>query len=420
MRRKYLLILFGCIALFLLHACNKKASQQIKNTFVKTIIADSDVTLVNSLPMSDGGFILIGRDFVEMNSGQIAKLDADGKLLWQKKLSPLNRVLWKAIKLSNDGFATIGYLNGNSANLVICLYNNLGDLISTHDIPIPFTTGAQIGSATPFEIIQLKSGNFVLAGSDGMITFNGYMIITDNAFNILYSKTFLNPGGFSGYYIRGICEMPDSSIALTASGYYVASTTIQRTFTYLLRTKLNGTQKSFTIINDSLYSQTPNCLIESKVGMVGVTAKMKGWSDGNGLFVNYLNNNQAQLISGIIAFNRFDINGQFIDSKLITSYPKNGMINSMKATSDGGYILCGTVNQENTVTLVSYTTLFALKIDANLNTQWSKNYETTFPSFGVDVLETNDGGYLLSGYQKSLNKRYEMFVIKTDANGNTN
>lgn len=212
--------------------------------------------------------------------------------------------------------------------------------------------------------------------------------------------------------------MPDSSIALSASGLYVANPTIKRTFTFLLRTKLNGTQKTLTILNDTLYSQTPNCLIEHKGGILGVTGKMQGWNSGNGIFVNYLNNDRAQLISGKIGLNVFDMDGQLIDKKLITSFPKNGMINSIKQCSDGGYILCGTVNQENTVTLMSYTNMYILKLDANLNEQWSKTIETTYPSFGVEVLQTLDGGYLLSGYQRSFNKNYEMIAIKTDANGN--
>lgn len=417
---KYFTILICFSALIILNACDKKESLPGKTTFTKTVYSDSDMALVRSLELSDGGFLLIGRDLLERSAGKIAKLTSDGKFVWEKELSSDNRVLWDAIKLSNDGFATIGYTMGASPNLIVCMYNNEGNLVSTKNISIPFTTGATINSATPFQIIQLKNGNFVIAGSDGIITFNGYMIITDISFNVLHTRTFLNGGGFSGFYIRGICEMPDSSIALTASGLFVANPSLLRTFTYLLRTRLNGTQKSMTILNDTMYSQTPNCLIEHKAGILSITGRMKGWNNDDGLFVNYLNNDKAQLISGKIRFNRFDINGQFIDKKEISSYPKNGMIHTIKPTSDGGYILCGTVNQENTVTLVSYTNIYVLKIDANLNEQWSKSINTTYPSFGVDILPTNDGGYLVSGYQRSFNKNYGMIAIKTDANGNTN
>lgn len=414
---KYIIILISSMTLLLFSACRKTVSKPSEEIFVKTIYSDSDMVMVSSMQLSDGGVLLIGRTLLEGSAGKIVKLNSKGEVIWTKGLSIDNRVLYDAIQLANDGFATIGYTNINSYNLVVCIYNNEGNLISTKNIPVPFTTGATIWSSTPFEIIQLKSGNFAIAGSDGINTFNGFMIITDNSFNVLHSKTFLNIGGFSGYYIRGMCEMPDSSIALTASGLYVANPTIKRTFTFLLRTKLNGTQKTLTILNDTLYSQTPNCLIEHKGGILGVTGKMQGWNSGNGIFVNYLNNDRAQLISGKIGLNVFDMDGQLIDKKLITSFPKNGMINSIKQCSDGGYILCGTVNQENTVTLMSYTNMYILKLDANLNEQWSKTIETTYPSFGVEVLQTLDGGYLLSGYQRSFNKNYEMIAIKTDANG---
>jgi hypothetical protein len=144
---------------------------------------------------------------------------------------------------------------------------------------------------------------------------------------------------------------------------------------------------------------------------------MRGWNTGDGVLINTLNNNWSQLVSGTISLNRYTIKGNFIDRKLITSYPNNGMMNAIKPSSDGGYILCGTVNQNNIATIVSNTKMYLLKVDANLNEQWSKVINTSFPSYGIDVFQTNDGGYLLSGYQKSFNKNYEMLAIKTDAKG---
>ena len=84
---------------------------------------------------------------------------------------------------------------------------------------------------------------------------------------------------------------------------------------------------------------------------------------------------------------------------------------------DGGFILVGTVNQNNIATVDANTQLFLLKLDANYNEQWSRVINTIYPAFGVDVIETNDGGYFISGYQYVSNKYFNMIVAKTDANG---
>ena len=35
----------------------------------------------------------------------------------------------------------------------------------------------------------------------------------------------------------------------------------------------------------------------------------------------------------------------------------------------------------------------------------------------LNILQTTDGGYLVSGHQKSFNKHFDMMAIKTDAMG---
>jgi len=144
---------------------------------------------------------------------------------------------------------------------------------------------------------------------------------------------------------------------------------------------------------------------------------MKGWLSGDGFYVNYYNNDRYRFISGSINLLSFTTDGHFLNRKKINSYTGNGLINSIKPTNDGGYILCGTVNQSNSSTLVSKTKIYLLKIDAGLNEQWSRTFNTTYQSFGIDAFQTSDGSYVVAGHERTFDSKYNMLVIKTDGSG---
>jgi len=185
----------------------------------------------------------------------------------------------------------------------------------------------------------------------------------------------------------------------------------------LITADLNGVMRSLTFLTDTTQSETTNFLGLNNHGMLSVTSSMVGWNSGQGVYVNYLNNSIAEFISGRINLLHYDSSGNFKSRNKIYSYPGNGVINTGKPTVDGGFILVGTVNQNNIPTVDASTQIFLLKVDANFNQQWSRVINTIYPSFGVDVIEANDGGYFVSGYQYVSNKYFNMMVVKTDASG---
>jgi hypothetical protein len=87
---------------------------------------------------------------------------------------------------------------------------------------------------------------------------------------------------------------------------------------------------------------------------------------------------------------------------------------SVQQTSDGGYILAG-----YTSSFMVGPDIFLIKTDANGNIQWSKTYGGASYDYAHSVRQTSDGGYIVAGYTYSFGAGYyDIFLIKTDANGN--
>lgn len=81
--------------------------------------------------------------------------------------------------------------------------------------------------------------------------------------------------------------------------------------------------------------------------------------------------------------------------------------------SDGGFILCG--GRSNTS---SNYDVFLLRTDANGNLLWQKTFGSSSDEFGWYVLQTADSGFVVSGFTYSVANDWDGYLLKTDAQGN--
>ena len=90
---------------------------------------------------------------------------------------------------------------------------------------------------------------------------------------------------------------------------------------------------------------------------------------------------------------------------------------SLVATSDGGYVIAGTIGK--TFDNLLSGDYWLLKLDSDGNEQWNQTYDGTGKDSGCFVVQTTDGGYVISGYSTStsLPDISDFWLVKTDAEG---
>ena len=84
------------------------------------------------------------------------------------------------------------------------------------------------------------------------------------------------------------------------------------------------------------------------------------------------------------------------------------MLFSVQQTTDGGYIACGYNNED----------VYLVKTDMNGIEQWNQSIGGSLDEWGHSVQQTTDGGYIIVGYTRSFGSSMEdIYLIKTDGNG---
>lgn len=86
----------------------------------------------------------------------------------------------------------------------------------------------------------------------------------------------------------------------------------------------------------------------------------------------------------------------------------------VRQTKDGGYIIAGTTDSYGT----GKTNVYLIKTDPKGNSLWEKTFAGTEWATGASVQQTKDGGYIVVGNTGYGTSETNVYLIKTDANGN--
>jgi len=96
-----------------------------------------------------------------------------------------------------------------------------------------------------------------------------------------------------------------------------------------------------------------------------------------------------------------------------TSYERG---QSVQQTDDGGYIVTGYTDSHG----AGSTDVWLIKTDELGNEEWTKTYGGDQYDKGYAIKQTSDGGYIIAGFNKSYGPGIEdVWLLKTDASGDT-
>jgi hypothetical protein len=238
-------------------------------------------------------------------------------------------------------------------------------------------------------------GTFIQQTSDGYITVGTtnsfstgcsdiWLVKTDQNGNKLWDKTF---GGLNCDYGYCVRQTSDGGFILVGNLAYSPSAYAD---IWLIKTDGNG-----------------NKLWDKRFGA------------GTGYYVQQISDGSFIIVAcspdiGVVMI-KTDSSGNKLWGKTLGGARTEGG-NFVQQTSDGGFIITGNIPvaaQGN-----QYDVLL-LKTDADGNKLWDKTFGGESEDRGQSVEQTSDGGYVIGGITNSYGAgEYDVWVIKTDANGN--
>jgi len=341
---------------------------------------------------SDGGYIITG--YTEsFGAGPsdvwLIKTNSSGDTLWTRMYGGTGVDIGNSVRQTSDG----GYIiAGSTSSFGVSYYdvyliktNASGDTLWTR-------TFGGTNDDEGFSVQQTSDGGYIIAGETSSFGAGGYdvwLIKTNASGDTLWTKTY---GGPSYEWGNSIQQTLDGGYIVTG---YTLSFGAGNGDVWLIKTNASG---------DTLWTKTygetgtdlGNSVRQTQDGGYIIAGKTSSFGNGD----------QVYLIKA-------DSSGDTLWSKTYGGALED-VGYSVQQTTDGGYIIAGKTFSFG----AGYDDVYLIKTNTYGDTLWTRTYGGTISDGAQSVQQTADGGYIIGGYAWSFGHSGQVYLIKTDGNGN--
>jgi hypothetical protein len=318
----------------------------------------------------DEGYIAVGR--AEPFGVLAMRLNKFGDVIWTRYFSGFAAT---KIESTYDGHYII-----LAAPISIIKININGDTLWTKSLTLNYALAT---------IKQSLDSGYILCGTadNGPYTAVPYLLKVNSQGAFQWEKTFTN--GIGDGRFADITIAVDSGFVLCGN-YSPGKDTIYD-YLFIMKTDNNGNQIWFKGYDTLVFRLTETI----------INAATNGYIVGGFNASSYLY--------------KFDDFGNMQWSKFFDGPPRQGSCNQLINTVDRNYSLVGYL--DTTGNLSRFVRL--IKIDTLGNEQWRKVYGIQDYNTGEGLRQTSDSGFVIAGITSINNAEEDVYIIKTDKNGNT-
>jgi len=331
----------------------------------------------------DEGYIVAGYTYSFGNEwqGYLVKTNASGDTLWTRNYGGTNDDYGYSVQQTTDGGYVVAGMTtsfGNGIQAYLIKTNASGDTLWTR------TYGGDGRS-----VQQTTDGGYVVAGVTASFG-NGtqvYLIKTNASGDTLWTRNY---GGANTDWGLSVQQTTDG-------GYVVAGWTPSfgnSDQVYLIKTNASG---------DTLWTKTYGGASADYGRSVRQT--MDGGYVVAGYTNSFGNGYQVYLV-------KTNSSGDTLWTKTYGGANTDWGL-SVQQTTEGGYVVAGWTNSFGNGYQV-----YLVKTNSSGDTLWTRTYGGTGDDGGRSVQQTTDEGYIVAGYTNSFGDSSQVYLVKTDANGN--
>jgi hypothetical protein len=278
---------------------------------------------------------------------------------------------------------------------LLCIFYSQGEAISPPPLSWSTTIGGS-GSDYSLSIQKTQDGGFIMVGSTdsfGAGMDDVYLVKTNSIGTLEWSTTF---GGSTTDYGQSIATTRDGGYIITGGtcSYGMGSFDV-----YLVKTNSLGVLEWSTTFGGSGWDYGHY---------------VQQTQDGGYIIAGYSNSFSPGLLYDDVYLVKTNDQGTLEWSTTIGG-AKTDRGFSVAQCQDGGYIITGETNSFSSSFMLD---VYLLKTDSLGNFQWHKNFGGNNHDRGYSVVQTQDGGYIVTGETGSFGSNYDVYLIKTDSQGN--